>query len=267
VVDSVFVWRRLVGAQIRSQLQYRASFTLDIGGAFLISFIDFLAVLVIFHNTSRLGVWSVREVAFLYALSSISFALTDLVIGHLDQFPQKIRDGNFDILLVRPRGTLFQVIASDFQLRRLGKAVQGALVLAYVVGSLAIPWNTGRIVLLVVMIPAAIVIFASVWTVGSCLSFWTTDGGEFTNAFTYGGNFLAQYPMDIFSSWLRRFLAYIVPLAFVCYFPALYILDKPDPLGLPRIIEFSSPLVAAIASVIAGLAWRGAVRHYRSAGG
>jgi len=267
VVDSVLVWRRLVGAQIRSQLQYRMSFVLDIGGAFLISFIDFLAVLVIFHNTRRLGVWSVREVAFLYALSSISFALTDLAIGHLDQFPQKIRDGNFDILLVRPRGTLFQVIASDFQLRRLGKAVQGALVLAYVVGSLTIPWDAGRIAMLVVMIPAAIVIFASVWTVGACLSFWTTDGGEFTNAFTYGGNFLAQYPIDIFSSWLRRFLAYIVPLAFVCYFPSLYILDKPDPLGLPRLIEFSSPLVAAIAAVIAGLVWRGAVRHYRSAGG
>ncbi len=46
-------------------------------------------------------------------------------IGHLDQFPQKIRDGNFDIVLVRPRGTLFQVVASDFQLRRLGKAAQG----------------------------------------------------------------------------------------------------------------------------------------------
>jgi ABC-2 type transport system permease protein len=267
VVDSVLVWRRLVGAQIRSQLQYRMSFALDLGGAFLISFIDFLAVLVIFHNTRRLGVWSIREVAFLYALSSISFALTDLLIGHLDQFPQKIRDGNFDILLVRPRGTLFQVIASDFQVRRLGKAVQGALVLVYVVGSLTIPWDAGRIAMLVVMIPSAIVIFASVWTVGSCLSFWTTDGGEFTNAFTYGGNFLAQYPIDIFSSWLRRFLAYIVPLAFVCYFPALYILDKSDPLGLPRLLEFSSPLVAAIATVIAGLVWRGAVRHYRSAGG
>jgi ABC-2 type transport system permease protein len=267
VVDSVVLWRRLVGAQVRSQLQYRTSFVLDAGSAFLISFIDFLAVLVIFHNTKQLGAWSVREVAFLYAMSSISFALTDLLVGHFDQFPQKIRDGNFDILLVRPRGTLFQVIGSDFQLRRLGKALQGVLVLVYAVGSLTIPWDAGRVALLVVMIPAAIVIFGSVWTIGSCLSFWTTDGGEFTNAFTYGGNFLAQYPIDIFSSWLRRFLAYIVPLAFVCYFPSLYILDKPDPLGLPRLLEFSSPLVALITACVAGLAWRFAVRHYRSAGG
>jgi ABC-2 type transport system permease protein len=267
VVEPVLVWRRLVGAQIRSQYQYRVSFVLDMAGNFLISFIDFLAVLVIFQNVHRLGVWNVHEVAFLYAMSSISFALTDLLVGHFDQFPEKIRDGNFDILLIRPRGTLFQVIASDFQMRRLGKAIQGVIVFAYVIGTLDIPWGPGRIAMLATMIPTAIVIFASIWTIGSCLSFWTTDGGEFTNAFTYGGNFLAQYPIDIYSSWMRRFLAYVIPLAFVCYFPALYILDKPDPLGLPRLLEFASPLVAAVVACVAGLVWRFAVRHYRSAGG
>ena len=78
MVESVVLWRRLIGAQVRSQLQYRMSFALDVVGAFLISFIDFLAVLVIFHNVHQLGAWSVREVALLYAFSSISFALTDL---------------------------------------------------------------------------------------------------------------------------------------------------------------------------------------------
>ena len=267
MVEPVLLWRRLVGAQIRSQFQYRVSFVLDLAGNFLISFVDFLAVLVIFHNVRQLGTWNVREVAFLYAFSSISFALTDLLIGHLDQFPQKIRDGTFDILLVRPRSTLFQVIGSDYQMRRLGKAIQGVIVLAYVIGSLDVHWDAGRIAMLVVMVPAAIVIFSSVWVVAGCLAFWTTDGGEFANAFTYGGNFLAQYPIDILSVWLRRFLAYIVPLAFVCYFPALYILDKPDTLGLPRFVDFLSPVVALVAAGVAGLTWQFAVRHYRSAGG
>ena len=267
MVEPVLLWRRLVGAQIRSQLQYRLSFALDFGGTFLISFIDFLAVLVIFHNVQQLGVWSVREVALLYALSSIAFAFTDLVIGHLDQFPQKVRDGNFDILLVRPRGTLFQVVASDFQLRRLGRATQGAVVLVYALAALHLHWTVGRALVLVVTVPAAVVIYASIWTIGACLAFWTTDGGEFVNAFTYGGSFMTQYPIDIYSAWLRRFLAYVVPLAFVCYFPALFLLDKPDPLGLPRALEFASPLVALAGAVVAGAVWQFAVRHYRSAGG
>ena len=267
MVEPLLLWRRLVGAQIRSQLQYRTSFALDFAGAFLISFIDFLAVLVIFHNVPRLNTWNVREVAFLYALSTISFALTDLTIGHLDQFPQKVRDGNFDLLLVRPRGTLLQVIASDFALRRLGKAAQASLVLVYALSALHIQWSAGRVAMLALSLVSGMVIFGSVWVVGGCLAFWTTDGGEFTNAFTYGGNFLAQYPIDVYSAWLRRFLAYVVPLAFVCYFPALYILDKPDPLGLPRLLDFVSPLVAIAAACVAGVVWRFAVRHYRSAGG
>jgi ABC-2 type transport system permease protein len=267
VVDGIFVWRKLVGAQVRSQLQYRTSFSLDVFGSFWISFIDFLVVLTIFHNVSRLNTWNVHEVAFLYALSAITFAFTDLLIGHLDQFPQKIRDGNFDIVLVRPRGTLLQIVASDFATRRLAKALQGAIVLVYALSGLSIHWTAGREAVLLVSLPSAVVIFGSVWIVGACIAFWTTDGGEFTNAFTYGGTTMAQYPFDVYGAWLRRFLGYFVPLAFVCYFPALYVLGKPDPLGLPRVLDFLSPAVAAAAACVAGFIWRFAVRHYRSAGG
>lgn len=242
------------------------SFALDLCGAFLISFLDFFAVLVIFHNIPLLGGWSVHEVAFLYAASCISFALTDLTIGHLDDFPQRIRDGNFDILLLRPRGTLFQVVASDFALRRLGKLAQALVVLVYALSGLQIAWDPGRAAMLVLMIPTGAIVFGAVWVTGTCLAFWTTESGEFTNAFTYGGNYLAQYPINIYSVWMRRFLAYLIPMAFVCYFPALYVLDKPDPLGLPTFLQFAAPVVALLAAIAAGLFWRFAVRHYRSTG-
>jgi ABC-2 type transport system permease protein len=266
VAEPLALYARLIGAQIRSQLQYRASFALDLAGAFLISFLDFVTVLVIFHNVPQLAGWSVHEIAFLYATSSISFALVDLVIGHLDEFPQLIRHGQFDVLLARPRGTLFQVVGSDFALRRLGKALQAAAVLAWAFAGLEIDWNAGRAGMVGLMIVSGAAIFAAVWIAGACIAFWTVEGGEFTNAFTYGGNFLTQYPIDIYSAWARRFLAYFVPMAFVCYFPALYVLDKPDPLGLPRALQFLSPVVALAAGVVAGTIWRAAVRRYRSVG-
>jgi ABC-2 type transport system permease protein len=55
-------------------------------------------------------------------------------------------------------------------------------------------------------------------------------------------------------------------MAFVCYFPALYVLDKEDPLGFPRAFQFASPLVAVAAGVGAGVVWTFAVRRYRSVG-
>jgi ABC-2 type transport system permease protein len=100
-----------------------------------------------------------------------------------------------------------------------------------------------------------------------CVAFWTVDAREAANAFTYGGQTFAQYPLGIYDRWMRRFLAYVVPLGFVAYFPALYVLGKPDPLGLPSGLGLLSPLVALAAAGVTFVVWQSAVRHYRSAGG
>ena len=266
MADALALYARLVGAQVRSQLQYRASFALDLVANFVITFLDFAAVLILFQNVPALDGWTLHEVAFLYACTCISFAFVDMVIGHLDLFPRMIREGTFDLVLVRPRGSLFQVIASDFALRRLGRAFQGVVVFAYALTGIDIDWGPGRIAMVGVMLVSGALIFSAVWIVGATIAFWTVDGGEFTNAFTYGGNFLTQYPITIYGEWLRRFLAFVVPMAFVCYFPALYVLDKEDPLGFPRALQFASPLVALVASAAAGAIWISAVRRYRSVG-
>lgn len=265
--DTLTLYGRLIAARIRAQLQYRASFVLDTIGHFLVTFLDFVAILIIFANVPRLAEWSQAEVALLYGISALAFAITDLVVGQLDWLSTWIRDGTFDQILLRPRGTLFQVIASDFQLRRLGKAFQGLIVLAYAVSALHIDWTPLRVLMLIATIPVSAVIFISIWIFMICVVFWTVEGREAANAFTYGGQFSSQFPMNIYDRWLRRFLGYLVPIAFISYFPALYILDKPDPLGLPVVLQFSAPLVAIAAAVVASLMWRVAVRHYQSAGG
>lgn len=267
LLEPVRLYVRLVRARLRGQLQYRTSFVLDVIGTFVISFLDFVAILVIFGNVPQLGSWSMSEVALLYGISCLAFALTDLAIGHLDLFPQSIRDGTFDLVLVRPRPTLFMVLSADFQIRRLGRIAQAAVVLAYAVTSLHIDWTPERALVLVGAVVTGVLIFVAIWVTVICVAFWTVEGREFANAFTYGGVTLAQYPIDIYDRWLRRFFAYVVPVAFVAYFPALFILGKPDPLGFPAWMSFLSPLVALATAAAALTVWRWAVRHYRSAGG
>ena len=58
----------------------------------------------------------------------------------------------------------------------------------------------------------------------------------------------------------------MIPMAFVCYFPSLYVLDKEDSLGFPRALQFASPLVAVGAALVSGVIWTQAVRRYRSVG-
>lgn len=260
------VYRLLVGARIRSQLQYRTSLALELLGTSLLAFLDFVAILVIFRQVPALAGWSVAEVGLLYGIASIAFAITDLAIGHLDLLSAMIRDGTFDQVLTRPLPSLLQVVASDFAVRRVAKALQGAVVLAVAVAHLDVDWTAGRVLMMPLAIVTGAVIYGAVWVALVTITFWIVDATEFVNAFTYGGNFLSQYPLDIFAFWLRSLVVFLLPVAFVAYFPALYVLDKPDALGFPDALRFASPLVAVVAWFAAGAIWGAAVRRYRSVG-
>ncbi len=268
LLDAAALSLRFVRARVRAQLEYPASLVLETLGMVGGTFLDFVAILVIFANVPQLAGWGVFEVALLYGLATVSFSLTDLVLGHTDtQLAEMIRTGSFDLLLVRPRSTLLQLVWADFQMRRLGKTLQGAVVLGLALSQLHITWTLDRVAMLAAAPLLGAVIFGSIWIVTICSAFWTVEGKEVGNAFTYGGQTLAQYPVNIYERWVRAFLAFVVPTAFVSYFPALYILGKPDPLGLPAVLQTASPLVALVAAGVAGAIWQRAVRHYRSAGG
>jgi ABC-2 type transport system permease protein len=129
-----------------------------------------------------------------------------------------------------------------------------------------IDWTALRLLMLAVAIICGVVIFCAIWVIGAAITFWTVQTSEVTNVFTYGGSELVAHPMSIYSEWLRRFFTFVVPLAFVSYLPALYILDRPDPLGLPVAVQFLSPAVAAAFFLAARAAWTLGVRHYQSTG-
>ena len=266
MAETLGIYRRLVAARVRAQLQYRLSLALTVAGTMLLSVLDFLGILVLFGRVEALGGWTVGEVALLYGVSTVSFSLTDLAIGQLDQLPRMIREGEFDQLLIRPLGSLGQVVTADVALRHIGRLTQGLVVLVIALTQVEVEWTPGRAAWLVVAIVAASAIFAGIWVAFATISFWLIDSFEVTNAFTYGGNVTASYPINIFGAWLRRLVIFVIPIAFVAYFPTLYLLDKEDPLGLPARLQFASPLVAAAALLAGGLLWRFAVRRYRSVG-
>jgi len=90
--------------------------------------------------------------------------------------------------------------------------------------------------------------------------------GRVADGLTYGGLTFSQYPITIYGALFRRLFAYGIGFAFVAYYPALVLLDRPDPLGAPALLGFASPGVAVAAVALAALMWRSGVRHYRSTG-
>jgi ABC-2 type transport system permease protein len=87
------------------------------------------------------------------------------------------------------------------------------------------------------------------------------------NMATYGGQFLTQYPMTIYGEFLRSFFTFVIPMAFINYFPTLWLLNKPDQLsGLIGLLAFAAPFICVLMFAIGVAMWRRGVRHYASTG-
>jgi ABC-2 type transport system permease protein len=260
------VYRRIVLSRVRSQLAYPGSFALDLLAQLLGQGTELVAILVVFTQVDALGGFSGAEVMLLYGIAATAFGLSDLAVGQVELLARHVRTGEFDVLLLRPLGTLPQLLSADVALKRLGRVGIGLAVLAWSVATLDLEWTPLRVLVLVTAPVVGAVILGSVWVAANAVSFWLVDGGEFANAFTYGSNFSTSYPVTIYGPWLRRVMCYLVPAAFVAYFPALALLDRPDPLGLPEALRWCPPLVALVAVAAAGLVWRTGVRHYQGTG-
>ncbi|GAA2419682.1 ABC transporter permease [Streptomyces glaucus] len=266
VGEGLRAYRLIAGMWIRSTLAYRASFALTVFGNLLVTGLDFVAILLMFSQVDSLGGWSLPEVALLYGLSATAFGTADLVIGSMDTLGVRIRDGSFDTLLVRPAPVLAQVAADRFALRRLGRITQGSLVLGWALTAVDVDWSGPKALLVPVMLAGGAAIFGAVFVAGASFQFVAQDAAEVQNAFTYGGTTLLQYPPSVFGRDLVRGVTFLVPLSFVNWLPASFLLGRPLPLGLPWWAAFATPLVAAACWVPAGLAWRAGLRSYRSTG-
>ena len=253
----------LIRAQIAAQWQYRGSFLVQALGQFLATFTDFILLLLLFARFPSIAGWSLPEVTFLYGLGGLAFGISDLICGGFDGLSRMIRLGTFDRVLTRPVGTFAQVLASDLQIRRFGRIAQGLVTLGLAVSWLDLTWTAPKVLVALSAIVSGVVIFTAIWVIGAAITFWTVETSEVTNVFTYGGELLVSYPMSIYAENLRRFFTFVVPLVFVSYLPGLYILERPDPLGLPPVVQVCSPVVALAFLLAARDCWALGVRHYQ----
>jgi ABC-2 type transport system permease protein len=266
VVETVRVYLLLAGTWMRSAAQYPASMALLIATQAIATSLDLAAILIIFAHTPRFGGFSLPEVMFLYGTAGVSFSVADVLLGSAERLGEHIRQGTLDTLLVRPVGPLVQIATEDFSPRRLGKLVPTGTVLVIALVHLPVTWTPGRVATVPFMLVCGAWIFAALWVLTTTWQFAVVDGKQAGNSVTYGGGYLTQYPLSLFGRDALRGLTWVVPLAFVNWEPALYVLRRPDPLGLPVFFRFAAPLVAAALSVLAALAWRAGLRRYRSTG-
>ena len=256
----------LLGGQWRSVLSYRTSFVVELFTNVGATALDVLAALVLFSATRGIAGFSLPEGLLMVSLSSCAFNLADFTVGSIERLKLYVRTGMMDAVLIRPLDPLIQLVLMDLPLR---KALRLMLAIGVLVAALRLndlDWTPARVALVLLAPVAGAVFFGSIFVLSASLAFWWVDSGEVGNAFTYGGRDFSAYPVGVYAGWFRAVFAYGLGFGFVAYQPALALLGRTDPLGLPAWAGFVSPLVALVAAGSAATVWRTGIRHYRSSG-
>lgn len=266
MAESLSVWARLVGASLTGQLTYRRSFVLEILGRFVLTFLELVAVFVLFDRVDAIGGFTKWEVVYLYGVASFGLGLAELLTDGLNDMTTLVRQGTLDGVLVRPLSPLLQILGRQFRPLHAGRIAQGVLALVWALWSLG--WSPTLLGagMLVVNLSTTTVVFASIFVMAAATKVFTIQSAEAFSAFTYGGVQLAQFPLTVYPRWLQRLFAYVVPVGMTAYAPALVVLGKgPDPFLGPH-APWLVPVVTAAFAGVALLWWRVALDHYQSTG-
>ena len=266
-MNAAVLLSRYLSISLRGQLQYRTSFLMAALGNFLNSLIELAGIWMLFDRFGNLSGWSFAEIALFYGTVNCTYAVAELLATGFDQFGTLyVKTGDFDRLLLRPRGTVLQLAGHELSLRRLGRLLPGLVVIVAAWTALDLPLEVDRVGLLTLAVAGGVAFFFALLVLQATMCFWTTESLELMNILTYGGVETASYPLPIYHRLFQRFFTYVVPLASVGYFPLVAVLGVDDPLGTSRLFQVSAPLAGfAFLAVAIGI-WHFGVQRYTSTG-
>lgn len=242
-------------------MQYKTSFFLTVLGQFLTSFTAFLSIYFMFQHFYEVDGFSFPEILMCFAIVLLAFSLAECFIRGFDTFSSIISNGEFDRMLVRPRGIIFQVITSRIELTRIGRIFQAVLIFCYAIPNAGIVWTPGKILVLILMIIGGFITFSGLFLIYASFCFFTTQGLEFMNIFTDGGREFGKYPLSIYGDGILRFFTYVIPMALFQYYPLLYLLGRSA-----NWFYGVHPLLCFLFLIPCLLFWRIGLRHYKSTG-
>ena len=224
------------------------------------------ALYVTMRQFPSMNGWNFREMFFLYALWMTGHELHNTLFFTVNSVPEYVREGRFDRFLVRPLDTLFQVVTVPQQI------VPDALVLAIATLAAAtaaagvrIDWIFLTFVPLVVAGGALIDLGISL-AVATC-SFWFIRVDTLRWVVMSLEQDFTRYPISIYTRGVRFVLTFLLPFAFMNYFPATYFLQKADTgLHVNPAVGLLTPVIGLIWVTGAYAFWLLGLRHYQGTG-
>nr|WP_079422005.1 ABC-2 family transporter protein [Clostridium oryzae] len=247
--------------QLKSIMQYKVSFLLSTIGQGLSTLFSFISMYFLFQRFGNIKGYSFNEVLLCFSGIFMSFSLAECFGRGFDNFSSIISNGEFDRIMTRPRNEIIQVLGTRMEFSRVGRMIQALIVFIYAINTCGVSWTVDKMFTLIFMVLAGTILFFSLFMIYAAFCFFTLEGLEFINIFTDGGREIAQYPLDIYQKWVLRVFTFFIPLAFVNYYPLLYIIGRND-----NPTYMFSPIIAVAFVIPAYIFWKFGIKHYKSTG-
>ncbi len=252
---------------VKTRMQYRADSLVAALAVFIRESANIIVIYLALLKFDSINGWNVNEMLFLFSLLFLTYALVVSLFADLRDFSRMIREGRFDWLLVRPRGLLFQLILNNADIiASVGHGTLGILLFLISAGKVGIRWDFATILYYVGAIVGGVLLQGGMFIFFSSLSFYFVETNSLREIFYWNMRKFAGYPISIYHKLIQGLIIYVVPFAFVNYFPAQYLLRKPDMAGFNEAYIYIAPFVGGIVYLAAYLFWRISVKRYYSTG-
>ena len=246
---------------LKSELEYRMSFIISFLSQILIFFTYYFVIIALFSKFNNIKGFTLYEVLFCFSIIQFGFAFNEVFARGIDKFDKLIIEGGFDRLLLRPKNLILQVLCSDGDFVKVSRLIQAVIVLVIALINLKVELTFLKVICLILMLMASCVIFFGIFLLAASYCFMTVQGLEVRNVFTDGGKHMAQYPIGVFKKGFVFFFTFIIPYAFVNYYPLLYFIGRND-----NILYAFSPLIVFLYLIPCFIVFYMGVKKYEGSG-
>ena len=262
---------RLIGmytkTTAKSWFQYRVDAVLKSLAVFLREATGIIVIWFTLLKFDSLNGWDIYEMLFLFSLLFLTYGIMIIFFTGLRDFGSTVRSGNFDRFILRPRGLLFQIIFvnSDW-FAALGHGGLGIVLFLISAGKVGIQWSLSSVIYYIFTVAGGVLIQGAVFLTLAALNIYLLNTNSLKDLVYWNARKFAGYPISIFHKAIQIFMIYVMPFAFVNYFPAQYLLRKDDMSAYPEIFMYITPVIGIVMYLLAYLFWRFSIRFYKSSG-
>lgn len=251
------IYRKILAQDLKSKMSYRSDFIISIIGMIFTNISGFITFWILFQNFPSINGWGYYEMMFLYGFSLVSLTPVQCLFDNNWQLRIHVYSGDFIKYCFRPINLFFYFQSEVFDIKGLGQLAFGVGTLVYAWTHMTLPFTALMLLKLIVYLITASLVMIALQTAAAATCFWIQNSFYVLDlAFRFRD--YAKYPITIFNPVFRFIFTFIMPIAFIAYYPSLVIL-RPD--AVP-ILSWLSPIFGIVFFVIAYKIWMfGAMRY------